>query len=81
MRLKIIKNHRVILCEKGEYTVAIFLYEVYVILQVRGVDNIAKRFKSAHCRVDKGELVNRDNAFSQKLGVFPITFFYARSGL
>ena len=60
MRFKIIKNHRVILCEKGEYTVVIFLYEVYVILQVGSVDNIAKRFESAHCRVDKGELVNRD---------------------
>jgi hypothetical protein len=81
MRLKIIKNHRVILCEKGEYTVVIFLYEVYVILQVRGVDNIAKRFKSAHSCVDKGELVNGNNAFSQKFGVFPITFFHIRSGL
>ena len=81
MRLKIIKNHRVILCEKGEYTVVIFLYKVYVILQVGSVDNIAKRFKSAHSCVDKGELVNRDNAFCQKLGVFPITFFYAWSGL
>ena len=81
MRLKIIKNHRIVLCEKAEHTVVIFLYEVYVILQVRSVDNIAKRFESAHCRVDKGELVNRDNAFCQKLGVFPITFFYTRSGL
>ena len=81
MRLKIIKNHRVILCEKGEYTVAIFLYEVYVILQVRGVDNIAKRFQSTHSCVDKGELMNGNNAFCQKLGVFPITFFHTRSGL
>ena len=55
MRLKIIKNHRIVLCEKTEHTVAIFLYKVYVILQMRCVDDISKRFKSAHCRIDKGE--------------------------
>ena len=81
MRLKIIKNHRIVLREKAEHTVVIFLYEVYVFLQVRSVDNIAKRFESAHCRVDKGELVKGDNAFREKLGIFSITFFHTRSGL
>ena len=32
MRFKIIKNHRIVLGEKAEHTVAIFLYKVYVIL-------------------------------------------------
>ena len=81
MRLKIIKNHRIVLREKAEHTVVIFLYEVYVILQVRSVDNIAKGFKPAHRRVDKGELVDRDNAFCKQLGVFPIAFIHAWTGL
>ena len=61
MRLKVIKNHRVILCEEGEYTVVIFLYKVYVILQVGCVYNISKRFQPAIRRVDERELIFRDN--------------------
>ena len=81
MRLKIIKNHRIILREKREHTVAIFLYKVYVILQVRCARNIAKAFQSTHCRVDERELVNGNNAFGKKLGVFPIAFIYTWSRL
>ena len=76
MRLKIIKNHRVILCKKGEYTVVVFLYEVYVILQVGCVDNIAKRFQSTHSCVDKGELFDWNNTFTKQLRVIRITFLY-----
>lgn len=44
MRFKIIKNHRIVLGKKAERTVVVFLYKIYVILQMGCVDNISKGF-------------------------------------